>query len=70
MLAFLQRECLDLREAIERLSEKQDLLATLTENKKCLPKDAPERLQEQTSRESKQAQVRENWKTKGIEQGC
>ena len=48
------RECLDLREEIEQVSEKQELLASLMESKKCLQKDAPERFQEQTFQELKE----------------
>ena len=47
MLTVLERECLDLSEAIEHLSEKQELLAIMMESKRCLQKDAPDRFQEQ-----------------------
>ena len=42
MLTVLERECLDLSEAIGQLSEKQELLATLMESKVSLQKVAPE----------------------------
>ena len=48
MLMILERECLDLSEAIEQLSEKQELLATLMEGKMRLQKVAPEEFQRQT----------------------
>ena len=54
MLKVLERECLDFSEAIEQLSEKQELLATLMESKKCLQKGAPERFQEQIFQELKE----------------
>ena len=41
MLTVLERKCLDLSEAIEQLSEKQELLATLMESKKSLQKSWP-----------------------------
>ena len=41
MLIVLERKCLDLSEAIEQLSEKQQLLATLMESKKVLQKKSP-----------------------------
>ena len=44
---ILERECLDLSEAIEQLSEKQKLLATLMEGKMRLQKVAPEEIQRQ-----------------------
>ena len=37
----LERKCLDHSEAIEQLSEKQELLATLMESKKSLQKSWP-----------------------------
>ena len=43
MLTVLERECLDLSDAIENVSEKQELLATLMESKKNLEKDALEK---------------------------
>ena len=46
MLTVLERRCLDLSEAIEQLSEKQELLGTLMESKKGLEKGAPERFHE------------------------
>ena len=54
ILTVLDRECLDLSEASENLSERRDLLATLMESKKCLQKDAPERFQEQIVQEWKE----------------
>ena len=40
MLIVLERGCLDLSEAVEQLSKKQELLATLMGSKKSLQKDA------------------------------
>ena len=54
MLTVQERECLDLSEAIEQLSEKQELLVTLMESKKCLQRDAPERFQKQIFQELKE----------------
>ena len=45
MLIVLERECLDLGEATEQLSEKQEFLATLMGSKKCPQKDVAERFQ-------------------------
>ena len=42
MLIVLERECLELKEEIEHLSEKQKLLATLMEGKMRMQKVAPE----------------------------
>ena len=50
MLTVLERRCLDLSEAVEQLSEKQELLATLVESKKSLQKDAPENFTRRSSR--------------------
>ena len=36
MLIVLERKCLDLREAVEHLSEEQELLATLMQSKMSL----------------------------------
>ena len=47
----LARECLDVSEAIQNLSEKQELMAALMESKKRLQKDASERFQEQIFQE-------------------
>ena len=58
MLTVLERERLELSEAIENLCEKQELLATLMGSKKCLQKDAPERFQEQIFQASK------NWSSR------
>ena len=69
MLIVLERECLDLSEAIELCSEKQELLATLMESKKCLQKDAPERLQEQIFQELKELEERSQRGIEGIEPG-
>ena len=46
MLMVLERECLELNEEIQNLSEKEDLLATLTEGKMVVQKVAPEKYQE------------------------
>ena len=46
MLIVLERRCLDLSEATEQMSEKQELLGTLMESKKGLEKGAPERFHE------------------------
>ena len=43
MLIVLERECLELKEAIELLSEKQELLATLMEGKISVQQVAPEK---------------------------
>ena len=43
VLIVLERECLDLGEAIENLSEKQELLANLMEGKRSLQKVARRR---------------------------
>ena len=53
MLIDVERECLDLSEAIEQLSEKQELLALLMESKKSLQKVAPEKFQEKIFQELK-----------------
>ena len=53
MLKVLERECLDLSETIEHLSEKQELLATLKEGKMSLQTVAPEKLQEKIFQEKK-----------------
>ena len=52
MLMVLEPECLDLSEAIEQFSEKQELLATVIEskNKNCLQKDAAENCRSRSSR--------------------
>ena len=42
MLIVLERECLELKEEIDHLSEKQELLATLMEGKMSMQKVAPE----------------------------
>ena len=79
MLKVLERECLDLGGTIEHLSEKQELLATLKESKMSLQTVALEKLQEKVLKERGQKKhwsyrdVRtswENWKMKGIGQGC
>ena len=41
MLIVLERECLELKEEIEHMSEKQELLATLMEGKMSVQKVAP-----------------------------
>ena len=46
MPVVLERECLDLSVAIEQLSEKQELLATLMEGKMRLQRVAPGRIPE------------------------
>ena len=51
MIIVLERRCLDLSEAVEQLSEKQDLLATLMESNKSLQKDAPENVHEKIFQE-------------------
>ena len=86
MLIVLERECLDLTEANEHLSEKQEVLAVLMEGKMSLLKVAPEKfhekifhdlkeLEEQKTKEAMEllgtsAQVGEIGKMKGTEQGC
>ena len=84
MLKVLERKCLDLSEAIEQLSEKQELLATLMESKKSLQKVAPEKVsgedfpgvegvEEQKSKETLELLGRkswEDWRGKGTEPGC
>ena len=54
MLMILERECLDLSEAIRQLSEKQELLATLMEGKMSLQKVAPEEFRRQIFQELKE----------------
>ena len=49
-LTVLERKCLDLSEANEQLSEKQELLATLMESMKSLQKVASEEFQRQIFR--------------------
>ena len=51
VLVVLERECLDLSEGIEQVSEKQELLATPMESKKCLQKDGAEIFQERILQE-------------------
>ena len=46
MLKVLELEGLDLHEAVEHLTEKQELLAALMEGKMQLQKVAPEKFQE------------------------
>ena len=46
MLTVLERECQELDEAVQNLSEKQELLATLMEGKMRMQKVAPEKYQE------------------------
>ena len=50
----LERECLELREEIEHLSEKQEVLATLMEGKMGLQKATPEDFQVQIFQELKE----------------
>ena len=54
MLVVLERKCLELREEIEHLSEKQELLATLMEGKMSMQKVAPEDFQRQIFLELKE----------------
>ena len=66
MLIFVERKCLDLSEAVEQLSEKQTLLATLMESKKNFQKVAPEEFRRQIFQELKESltwQVK--WKNGG-----
>ena len=51
MLIVLEQKCLDLSEAIQQLSEKQELLATLMESKKSLQKVAPQEFERQIFQE-------------------
>ena len=60
MLTVLERKCLDLSEAIEQLSEKQELLATLMESKKSLQKVAPDEFQRQIFQELKELEERKS----------
>ena len=73
MLMILQRQCLDLSEAIEQLSEKHELLATLMEGKMSLQKVATEEFQRQIFQElqeleeqkTKEALVLLGWSRQG-----
>ena len=58
LLIVLEREGLDFSEAIEHLSEKQELLATLMESKMSLQKVAPEEFQRQIFQELKELEDR------------
>ena len=81
MLVVLERECLALREEVEHLNEKQEVLATLMEGgKMSLQKVAPENyhekifeelkeLEEQKTREALDWYNESNGKAKGNEQG-
>ena len=53
MLMILERECLDISEAIKQLSEKQELLVTLMEGEMGLQKVAPGDFQRQIFQELK-----------------
>ena len=48
-LVVLERHCLALREEVEHLNERQEVLAILTEGKMNMQKVAPEDFQRQTS---------------------
>ena len=54
MLIVLERECLDLGEATEQLSEKQEFLATLMGSKKCPQKDVCRKISETDLQELKE----------------
>ena len=54
MLIVLERECLELREEIEHLSEEQEVLATLMEGKMSMQKVALEDFQRQIFQELKE----------------
>ena len=54
MLIVLERKCMDLSEANEQLSEKQELLTTLMESKKSLQKVALEEFQRKIFQELKE----------------
>ena len=54
MLIVLERECLELREEIEHLSDKQEVLASLMEGKTSMQKVAPEDFQRQIFQELKE----------------
>ena len=56
MLIVLERECLELNEAVQNLCEKQELLATLMEGKMSMQKVALEKYQEKIFGESKEAE--------------
>ena len=53
-LMVLERRCLDLSEAVEQLSEMQELLPTRMESKKCLQQDVPKTLHEKIFQELKE----------------
>ena len=84
MLMVLEWKCLELKEAIELLSEKQELLTTLMEGKMSLQKVAPEKYQEKIFEELQELEEQkakealgllgrkhklEKLEMKGIEQG-
>ena len=53
MLIVLERECLELREEVEHMNEKQEVLATLMDGKMTLQKVAFGRYQEKIFEELK-----------------
>ena len=63
MLKVLQRECLQLSEAIENLSEKPELLANLIEGKMSLQKVASVKFQEKIFQELKDPRKQKKHKT-------
>ena len=53
MLVFLERQCQELCQPVEQISEKQEVLATLMESKKSLQNGVPEEFQRQIFQELK-----------------